>query len=131
MLFKVLTVILLILLTAETGYVLMHRHPSDRFKVVRDYGYGIVAFDSATGRLCKTLRTKSTAEIEHSDAVAAKKAVPCPPLPAPSGDPVIDEINRAGISKKCGGTGEDVVQKSDDDSTLEFVASLPACADIQ
>jgi len=131
MLFKVLNVILLILLTAETGYVLTHRHQSDRFKVVRDYGYGIVAFDSATGRLCKTLRTKSTAEIEHSDAAAAKKTAPCPPLPAPSGDPFLDEINRVGISKRCGGTGEDVAQKSDDDSALEFVANLPACADIQ
>ena len=131
MLFKVLTVILLILLTAETGYVVTHRHPIGRFKVVRDYGYGIVAFDSATGRLCKTLRTKSPAEIEHSDAAAAKKTALCPPLHAPSGDPFLDEINRVGISKRCGGTGEDVAQKSDDDSTLEFVANLPACADFQ
>ena len=131
MLFKVLTVIPMILLGAETGYVLTHRHPSDRFKVARDYGYGIVAFDSATGRLCKTLRTKSAAEIEQSDIAAAKKTAPCPPLPAPSGDPFLDEINRVGISKKCGGSGEDVAQKSDDDSTLEFVVNLPACADIQ
>jgi hypothetical protein len=109
----------------------MHRHPSDRFKVVRDYDYGIVAFDSATGRLRKTLRTKSTAEIEKSDAEVAKKPAPCPPLPAPSGDPVIDEIRRAGISKRCGDNGEDVPHKSDDNSTLEFVVNLPACTDIQ
>jgi len=131
MLFKVLTVILMILLAAETGYVLTYRHPSDRFNVVRDYDYGIVAFDSATGRLCKTLRTKSAAEIDKADKEAAKKSAPCPPLPAPSGDPFLDEINRVGISKRCGGNGEDVAQKSDDDSTLEFVASLPACADIR
>jgi hypothetical protein len=131
MLFKVLNVILVILLTAESGYILMHRHPSDRFKVVRDYDYGIVAFDSATGRLCKTLRTKSAAEIEHSDAVAAKKTAPCPPLPAPSGDPFLDELNRASRSKRCGGNGEDSAQKSNADSALEFVAGLPACADIQ
>jgi hypothetical protein len=131
MLFKILTVILLILLAAESGYILIHRHPSDRFKVVRDYDYGIVAFDSATGRLCKTLRTKSAAEIEKSDAAAAKKAAPCPPLPAPSGDPFLDEINRVGISKRCGGSDEDVSQKSDADSALEFVAGLPVCADIR
>jgi hypothetical protein len=131
MLFKVLTVIFLILLAAESGYVLIHRHPSDRFKVVRDYDYGIVAFDSATGRLCKTLRTKSAAEIDQSEAEAAKKPAPCPPLPAPSGDRFLDEINRVGISKRCGGSGEDVSQKSDADSALEFVARLPACADIR
>jgi hypothetical protein len=131
MLFKVLNVILLILLAAETGYVLTHRHPSDRFKVVRDYGYGIVAFDSATGRLCKTLRTKSAAEIEGLDAQGAIKPAPCPPLPAPSGDPALDEINRAGISKRCGGSGEDISQKSDAASALEFVAGLPVCADIR
>ena len=128
---KVLTVILLILLAAETGYVLMHRHPSDRFKVVRDYDYGIVAFDSATGRLCKTLQTKSAAEIEKSDAEAAKKPAPYPPLPAPSGDPVLDEMKRSFISKKCGGKGEDVAQESDASSSLEFVVSLPACAEIR
>jgi hypothetical protein len=131
MLFKILTVILLILLAVESGYVLLHRRPSDRFKVVRDYGYGIVAFDSATGRLCKTLRTKSAAEIEKSDVEAAKKSAPCPPLPAPSGDPVLDEINRIGISKRCGGNGEDVAQKPGGDAALEFIAQLPACADIR
>src|ERR1035438_6456199 len=122
---KVLTVILLILLAAESGYILPHRHPSDRFKVVSDYDYGIVAFDSATGRLCKTLRTKSATEIEQAEAETAKKQAPCPPLPASSGDPALDEINRVGISKKCGGSGEDVAQKSDAKSSLEFVANLP------
>jgi hypothetical protein len=131
MLFKALTVILLVLLASETGYVVVHRQPSGRFKVVTDYSNGIVAFDSATGQLCKTLRTKTAAEIEKLDAEAAKKPAPCPPLPVPSGDPVLDEINRAGISKRCGGNGDNATQKSDDDSTLEFVANLPACADIQ
>ena len=131
MLFKVLTVILVIALAAETGYVLTHRHPSDRFKILSDYDYGIVAFDSATGRLCKTLRKKSAAEIERSEAEAARKPAPCPPLPAASGDPFLDEINRIGISKACGGNGEEVAQKSDANSSLEFVANLPGCADIR
>jgi hypothetical protein len=114
----------------ESFYILKLRHPTNRFKPVDSYD-GLVAFDTATGQLCKTLRTRSAAEIEKSDAEAAKKSAPCPPLPAPSGDPVLDELNRAGISKRCGGNGEDVAQKSDDDSTLEFVANLPACADIR
>ena len=131
MLFKILAVILVILLAAESGYVLMHRHPSDRFKILNDYEYGIVTFDSATGRLCKTLRTKSAAEIERLDAEAAKKSSPCPPLTAPSGDPAIDEMKRSVITKKCGGNGGDVAQESNDNWPIEFVANLPACADIR
>jgi hypothetical protein len=131
MLFKILTVGLAILLVAETGYVLAHRYPIDRFKVVKDYDYGFVAFDSATGRLCKTLRTKSAAEIKKSNAETAKKSIPCPPLPALSGDPFLDEINRIGISKQCGGSNEDKATKSTDDSMLEVVAGLPACVDIR
>lgn len=127
---KLLTVFLALLPTVESFYILKLRHPTNRFKRVDSYD-GLVAFDTATGQLCKTLRTKSAAEIEKSDAEAAKMSAPCSLLPALSGDPVLDEINRAAISKKCGGNGEDVAQKSDDESTLEFVANLPACADIR
>jgi hypothetical protein len=93
-------------------------------------GYnGIVAFDTATGQLCKTLRTRSAAEIEHSEGDAAKKTVPCPLLPQPSGDSVLDKINRFGVSKACGGSGE-LARESDDESMIEFVVKLPARADI-
>jgi hypothetical protein len=127
---KLLTVFLALLLTVESFYILKLRHPTNRFRPVDSYD-GLVAFDTVTGQLCKTLRTKSAAEIEKSDAEAVKKSGPCPPLPAPTGDPYLDEINRIGISKRCGGGGEDVAQKSDGDSALEFIAKLPACADIR
>ena len=127
---KLLTIFLALLVTVESFYVLKLRHPTNRFKPVGSYD-GLVAFDTATGQLCKTLRTKTAAEIEKLDAEAAKKPAPCPPLPTPSGDPVLDEINRSGISKKCSGRGEDVSQKSDTDSALEFVAGLPVCADLR
>jgi hypothetical protein len=130
MLFKVLTAVLALLLATESLFLLMHRHPTNRFKSVEGYN-GVVAFDTATGQLCKTLRTKSIVEIEQSEAELARKPVPCPPFPAPSGDSVLDEISRVGISKRCGGNGEDVTQKTDADSTLEFVVKLPACADIR
>jgi hypothetical protein len=130
MVLKLLTIFLALLVTVESLYILKLRHPTNRFKPVDSYD-GLVAFDTGTGQLCKTLRTKTAAEIEKLDAEAVKKPAPCPPLPASSGDPVLDEINRVGITKRCGGSGEDVAQKSDDDSTLEFVANLPACADIQ
>jgi hypothetical protein len=131
MLFKLLTAVLTLLLAAETLYILKHRLPTNnRFRPVERYD-GIVAFDTATGQLCKTLWTKSVAAIQQSAAEAAKKPVPCPTLPPPSGDSVIDKIERYGISKECGGGGEVVGRESDADSTLEFVAKLPACADIR
>jgi hypothetical protein len=130
MVLKLLTVFLALLVTVESLYILKLRHPTNRFKPVDSYD-GLVAFDTATGQLCKTLRTKTAAEIEKLDAEAARKPTPCPPLPAPSGDPVLDEISRSGISKRCGGNGEDTAQKSDVNSALEFVARLPACTDIR
>jgi hypothetical protein len=131
MLFKLLTAVLALLLAAESLYILKHRNPTNnRFRPVESYD-GIVAFDTATGQLCKTLRTKSTAEIEQSAAEAAKKPAPCPTLPTRSGNSVLDNIARYGISKACGGSGEVVAQESDTDSTIEFVAKLPSCADIR
>src|SRR6266550_464889 len=130
MLLKLLTTSLALLLAAESLFILMYRRPTNGFKAVDGYD-GVVAFDTATGQLCKTLRTKSAAEIEQAEAEAVNKPAPCPPLPAPSGDPILDEIKRSGISKSCGGNSEDDAQKSDAGSSLEFVAKLPACADIR
>ncbi len=131
MLFKLLTTFLALMLVAESVYILMHRLPANnRFRPVEGYE-GIAAFDTATGELCKTIRTKFAVETEQSEAVAAQKLAPCPPPPKPSGDPVSDEIIRATISKRCGGNGQEVTRKSEADSTLEFVSDLPACADIR
>jgi hypothetical protein len=121
MLFKLLTAVLTFLLAAETVYILMHRPPTGRFRPVEEFGYGVVAFDTATGQLCKTLRTKSVAEIEQSEVEAAKKRAPC----HPSGDPVLDEL------KGCGDNGEGLAEKSKADSMLEFVIRLPVCAAIR
>jgi len=130
MLFKLLTVSLSILLTAETLFILMHRHPTNRFKPVEGYE-GVVAFDTATGQLCKTLRTVSVTEIQRSAPDEAQKSAPCPPLSPPSGDSILDEIRQAGVSKSCRGQGQSLRQESEADSTLEFVVKLPTCASIQ
>ena len=58
MLLKSLFAVLALLLAAESLFILMHRHPANRFKPVEGYD-GVVAFDTATGQLCKTLRTKA------------------------------------------------------------------------
>lgn len=130
MLFKLLTAVLAVALIAENVYILTHRHPANRFKYMDSHD-GVVAFDTTAGQLCKTLRTRSTAEIELAEAESAKKPAPCPPPPTPSSDPFFDEIDRAIRSKRCVGNGEDVTQKSDVDSAIEFVTRLPACADIR
>jgi hypothetical protein len=44
-------------------------------------------------------------------------------------DTVSYKMNRFGASKACGGSGE-VARESDDESMIEFVVKLPACADI-
>ncbi len=72
MLFKTLTCILALLVVAEGGYIFLHRHPINRFKSVDEDGY--VAFDSATGQLCRTFRP----------GPPHKEAQPAPIKPAPS-----------------------------------------------
>lgn len=60
MLFKLLTVLLVLLLAAESLFMLMNL--ANRLKPV-DGRKCVVAFDTETGQLYKTLRTKSAAEI--------------------------------------------------------------------
>ena|ERR1019366_8550635 len=125
---KVAVGVLVLLLAAESSYIVIHRHSISRFKQFGDDD--LIAFDTATGQICKTLRTKSVAQIERSETDTVSKRAPCPPLPSPSGDPVLDEINRLARSRRCGGNREDASQKLEANSTLEFIANLPACADI-
>jgi hypothetical protein len=113
MLFKFLTVILALMLVAESAEILMHRHSPNRFKPVEEFGYGLVAFDTATGQVCKTLRT--------GPSVGGRSATPSsnPSPKEPSGDPFFDEIDKAAQGR------------ADDDATQDFVRKLPACADIR
>jgi hypothetical protein len=125
MVFKLLTALFAVVIAAETFFILTRSHPANRFKPVDGYE-GVVAFDTATGQLCKTLRTKSAAQIEREaeSASAAKELEPCPPSPR-SGDPFTDAIERTAMSKRCGGDAEDI--KSESDFPTQFVAGLPIC----
>ena len=128
MLFKTLTCILALLVVAEGGYIFLHRHPINRFKSVDEDGY--VAFDSATGQLCRTFRP----------GPPHKEAQPAPIKPAPSSfqskksdpkfDPILDAI-RGGLSEA---EFDKNIQKEKDTNTeaqAEFIRSIPACADIR
>src|ERR1700720_4161685 len=54
---KILIGLLATLLLAESAYVLLNRHPINRFRPVDQDGY--VAFDTATGQLCRSYRSKA------------------------------------------------------------------------
>ena len=111
---KIATYILTILLLAESAYILLARHPINRFKSMDNNGY--VAFDSATGRLCRTYQTT---------------LVPKSTVPVPSAS------NSSKSGSKSGDAILDMIQdgKADpqtiENPQVEFVRSLPACEDLR
>jgi len=109
--FKVLVGILMVFVTAESIYILINRHPINRFKTVGEEGF--VAFDTATGQLCRTFPAKAAPNYQPTPSGdAAPKR--------PSGDPVLDEIQKLGLNVKA-----------ENDATVAFVRGLPACGDIR
>jgi hypothetical protein len=107
---KILTCILALAAFAEGGYILWHRHPIHRFRPVEDNGY--VAFDTATGQLCRTYRTNPTAK----RAPAVYDRAP----EKPSGDPILDMIRNGRANVQTG-----------EDAEVEIVRGLPVCVDIR
>jgi hypothetical protein len=111
MLFKTLTGILAVLVLAEGGYIFLARHPINRFKPVDEDGY--LAFDSATGQLCRTFRSgpipKRTESVPSSDRSLDSRVR----------DPILDAIR--------GGAAKDGAKEN---TQVEFIRALPACVDI-
>ena len=121
MIFKILTLVLVLAVFAESGYILLHRHPVNRFKPVDEDNY--LAFDSATGQLCRTFRLGSR----------PKKIQPAPSsLDSKKSGPedhiltaIRGGLKEAEFNKK--------VQEENDanaEAKAEFIGGLPACADI-
>jgi hypothetical protein len=111
--FKPLTAVLALALIVESIYLLAHRHPTNRFKSVEQFGHGLVAFDTATGQVCTTVRTGPL--IANQRPAGASNPSPR----QPSGDAIADEIQAA--SK----------EQMEQDATLELLQQLPVCADIR
>lgn len=109
---KVLIGVLLVFLLIETGYIAFTHHRIARFKPVDVDSY--LAFDSATGQLCKTFRP----------APASRSTNPAPTVtPSPrssSGDPILDMIQN--------GTTD---TQSTEAWKLQVLRNLPVCADIR
>jgi hypothetical protein len=111
---KILIGLLATLLLAESAYVLLNRHPINRFRPVDQDGY--VAFDTATGQLCRSYRSKAPER--------AAQAAPASSLSRQSqsrpGDSILAMIE--------GGNAD---AQPEEKAEVEFVRGLPACTDIR
>jgi hypothetical protein len=109
---KILTGILGVLLILETVYILWGQHPINRFKPVDEDGY--LAFDSATGQLCKTARP----------GPGRKKAKPSPSAVQRDqrgrSDPILEAFDKAAPEAQA-----------EQETRVEFIRGLPSCADIR
>ena len=112
MVLKILTWMLALTVLAESGYIVLHRHPINRFKPVDEDGY--LAFDSATGQVCKTARP----------GPERKKAKPSPSAVQRDGrgksDPILEAFGKAAPEAQA-----------EQEMRVEFIRGLPACADIR
>jgi hypothetical protein len=111
---RVLSGILIILLVAESGYIALNRHSVNRFKPVDQDGY--LAFDSATGQLCKSYRSKAP----EKTAKPAPTSSPTPQSQSLSEDRILSAIGR--------GTSD---AQAEEKAEIEFIRGLPACVDIR
>lgn len=109
---KALVGVLLLLLLVESGYIIATRHPIARFKPIDEDGY--LAFDSATGQLCKTFRPTP----KSSATAAAPTSLPSPQ--PNSGDPILNMIQNGKMDVQSADAGR-----------IEFLQNLPVCADFR
>jgi hypothetical protein len=126
--FKLATIALTVLLGTETFVMVMSRRTANRFRPVENYD-GLVAFDTASGRLCKTIVTKSAAEIaqqakeQQAKADASREQAEREREKAARTHSAIDDI-AAAIDEQIGASSRDA-------SVEEFIATLPACKTIR
>jgi hypothetical protein len=86
LLVKLLICALIVLRLAETAYIIFDRHTINRFKPVDQDGY--VAFDTATGQLCSSYRSKAPGKT----ARPAPTSSPSPQSESHSADPILAMI---------------------------------------
>jgi hypothetical protein len=100
------------MLLIESGYILTTRHSIARFKPVDVDSY--LAFDSATGQLCKTFRPTATSHGVNPAPTSIPSTRPS------SGDPILDMIQGGNPREQSSIAGK-----------TQFLLSLPVCADIR
>lgn len=113
MLQRVLIGILIVLAVGEGVYIALNRRTINRFKPVDQDGY--VAFDTATGQLCRSYRTKVAEKIVKP---ASKSSLPSQSQAGPE-DPILAAIQKGPPNAQA-----------DEKAGVEFIRALPACADL-
>jgi hypothetical protein len=120
--FKLLSGLLAALLVAESVFLYVHRSEPNRFTQVEAYE-GFVAFDTSSGQLCKTLKTKSVAEIQ-----AESKREAAPKRAELKNEPPVDDHDFSADGGPAAALQElrrQSSEQSQGDPTVIFVASLP------
>lgn len=108
---------------AESGYIFIHRRSINRFRPVDEDAY--LAFDSATGQLCRTFRPGPR---RKKNSAPIKPAPSCLDSEESDPDPIIRAIRGRPTE------AEKKVQEEMDANTeahAEFIRGLPSCADIR
>ena len=134
--FKLVAAILAVLVIAETAYILVNRRSANRFQSVTvEKWEGLLALDTETGTLCKTL---AQATLKNLAATAPK---PFPPPrkqpsasqpPAPhtdvkpddSEDPLVAAFQKELEAMPPSGPSKEEVEEEDQ---ARFLRSLPFC----
>jgi hypothetical protein len=112
---KILICILVTLLLVESTYVLLNRHPINRFKPVDQDGY--VAFDTATGQLCRSYRSKTPEGVAQA---ASASSLPRQSQSRSGDDPILAMIERGNPDPQ-----------SKEKAEVELVRGLPACENLR
>lgn len=125
---KILTGILAALVLLESGYIFLGRHPINRFKPVDEDGY--LAFDSATGQLCRTFRPGPP--LKKIQPVTIKPAASSfdSKKSSPKVDPILSAI-RGGLTETEFDKRVQEEKDANAEAQAEFIRGVPACADIR
>jgi hypothetical protein len=123
MLWKTLVGVLATVALAEGALIVFGRHSINRFRAVDVDGY--MAFDSATGQLCRTIRMKSTSKgVQYSPsadhAPESHLGNPTEDKTSKRYDRILDAIRNSPSNTEAA-----------ENYRVELIRDLPACADIR
>ena len=126
---KIASAVLALLLLGESGYILLARHRAiNRFKPVDEDGY--LAFDSATGQLCRTFRPGPHSQKNHPAQIKPSPSSFDSKKSGSAVDPILNAI-RGGLSEAE--FDKKVQEEKDANAEAQgaFIRSLPTCVDIR
>ena len=124
---RILAGVLSILLALETGYFIWAHHRINRFKTMDEDGY--LAFDSATGQLCRTFRRGPRAQKNQPAQIKPSPSSLDSKKPGSEVDLILSAI-RGGLTESEFEKKVQEEKRADAEAQVEFIRGLPACVDI-